>query len=113
MKKSLTDIKVSKTPLEPMGPPATNPDSREKELISLAVNLAEEQLRNGPASSQVITHFLKLGSTKERLEKEIMEKQVGFIQAKTEALQTAKKIEELYDSALAAMRDYNGVGDDI
>ena len=88
--------------------PATNPEDRENQLIALAIRRAEEQLRDGTASSQVITHFLKLGSTKERLEKEILEKQKDLISAKTEALNSAKKTEELYEHALRAMGEYRG-----
>ena len=77
-------------------------------MISLAVDLAEKQLREGTASSQVITHYLKLGSTKEKLEKEILEKQKELITAKTENLQSVKRIEELYANALAAMKEYRG-----
>ena len=90
---------------------ATTPEGRENQLISLAVDLAEQQLRDGTASSQVITHYLKLGSTKEKLEKEILEKQKDLITAKTEALQSSKNIEELYSEALAAMRSYTGKDD--
>lgn len=88
--------------------PALTPEARENQMIALAVNLAEQQLRDGTASSQVITHFLKLGSTKERIEKEIMEKQKELITAKTENLKAAKRIEELYSQAIHAMRSYNG-----
>lgn len=91
---------------------ARTPEARENQLISLAVDLAEEQLRNGTASSQVITHFLKLGSTKEKIEKEILEKQKELITAKTENLQSAKRVEELYTNALEAMRKYSGGGGD-
>lgn len=90
--------------------PALNPEARENQLISLAVDLAEQQLRDGTASSQVITHYLKLGSTKERIEKEILEKQKELITAKTEQLQSQKRIEELYARAIGAMRDYSGHG---
>ena len=76
--------------------PALTPEARENQLIYLATELAEQQLRDGTASSQVITHYLKLGSTKERIEKEILLKQKELISAKTEALQSAKRIEELY-----------------
>ena len=88
--------------------PALSPEARENQLISLAVDVAEEQLRNGTASSQVITHYLRLGSTKERIEKEILEKQKELIEAKTESIQSAKRVEELYANALEAMRDYSG-----
>lgn len=92
--------------------PALTPEAREGQLISLATDLAEKQLREGTASSQVITHYLKLGSTKERLEKEILEKQKDLITAKTEAMQSAKRVEELYANAINAMRKYNGGGED-
>lgn len=91
--------------------PALTPESRENQLISLAVDLAEKQLQEGTASSQVITHYLKLGSTKERIEKEILEKQKELISAKTEALKSAKRIEELYTNAIKAMRSYGGHDD--
>ena len=94
--------------------PALNPEVRESQMISLAIDLAEKQLLEGTASSQVITHYLKLGSTKERIEKEILEKQKELIEAKTQNLQSAKRIEELYSNALNAMRSYSGqdVSDD-
>lgn len=63
---------------------------------------------DGTASSQVITHYLKLGSTKERLEKQIMEEQKKLLEAKTEAIQSAKRVEELYANALNAMKNYSG-----
>lgn len=88
--------------------PATTIEARENQLISLAVNLAEEQLRNGTASAQVITHYLKLASSTQRLEKEILEKQKDLLAAKTEMLQSAKRTEELYANAIAAMREYGG-----
>lgn len=89
-------------------PPATTPEARENQLISLAVNLAERQLSEGTASAQVITHYLKLGSTRERLEKEKLAKENELLRAKTDALSSQKKIEELYTHALTAMRDYSG-----
>ena len=88
--------------------PALTPEARENQMISLAVDLAEQQLRDGTASSQVITHFLKLGSSKDRLEKEMMERQKELIEAKTETLNSARRIEELYKNALDAMRSYQG-----
>lgn len=88
--------------------PALTPEARENQMISFAVDLAEKQLREGTASSQVITHYLKLGSTKEKIEKEILEKQKELISAKTEALKSAKRIEELYTNAIKAMRSYSG-----
>ena len=90
--------------------PGITPEAREDQLISYAIDLAEKQLLEGTASSQVITHYLKLGSTKERIEKEILEKQKELIEAKTENLKSAKRIEELYENALNAMRNYSGNG---
>lgn len=100
--------KVSKPDTKRRMRPATTPEARENQMIALAVDLAEKQLLEGTASSQVITHFLKLGTQKERIEREILEKQKELIEAKTENLQSAKKIEELYTEALNAMRHYSG-----
>lgn len=91
--------------------PALTPEARENQLISLAVDLAEQQLRDGTASSQVITHYLKLGTTRERLEKELLEREVELKKAKTEAIQSAERIEKLYSEAITAMRNYGGRGD--
>lgn len=102
-------VKNSDNPPEHMSPVST-PEARENQLIYLATELAEKQLREGTASSQVITHYLKLGSTKERIEKEILAEQKKLITAKTEALQSAKRIEELYANAISAMRRYSGNG---
>lgn len=94
--------------------PAKTPEAREQQLIGLAVDLAEQQMRDGTASSQVITHFLKLGSTKDKIEKEILAEKKTLIKAKTEAMQSQKRVEELYEKALAAMRSYSSLdsGDD-
>lgn len=91
--------------------PGLTPESRENLCISLAMDLAEQQLRDGTASSQLITEFVKRGSTKAQLEKEILAEQKSLMVAKTEALQSAKRIEELYTNALNAMRNYAGQGD--
>lgn len=91
--------------------PALTPEARESQLISLAVDLVEQRLLNGTASSQETTHFLKLASMKNRLEIQKLQEQNKFLQAKTEALQSAKRIEELYSEAISAMRSYNGGGD--
>ena len=91
--------------------PALSPEARENQLISLAVDLAEKQLQEGTASSQVITHYLKLGSTKERLEKEKLDEENKLLRAKTENLQSQKRVEELYSEAIKAMRNYAGQGE--
>lgn len=106
--------KVRKQPVQStsISPPAGTPEARENQLIALAVDLAEQQLRDGTASSQVITHYLKLGSTKERMEKEMMAEQIKLLTAKTEALKSAKHVEELYAEAMAAFRNYSGQDSD-
>lgn len=103
--------KVSQTSSSKKIRPALTPESRENQLISLAVDLAEQQLRDGTASSQVITHYLKLGSTRERLEKEKLEEENKLLKAKTEQLQSMKRMEELYADAIKAMQNYSGNGD--
>ncbi len=90
--------------------PALTPEARENQMISLAIDLAEQQLRDGTASSQVITHYLKLGSSKERIEKEILERQKDLITAKTKAYQSADEMKELYKDAMEAMKSYSGHG---
>lgn len=88
--------------------PAITPEARENQLIALAIDRAEQQLRDGTASSQVITHYLKLGSSKERLEQEKMELENKLLIARTEAIQSAKDVEKLYKEALDAMKNYSG-----
>lgn len=92
--------------------PALTPEARENQMVALAVNLAEQQLRDGTASSQVITHYLKLGTMKEKLEREKLEKENELLRAKTEAIQSAKRIEELYADAIKAMQRYQGRTED-
>ena len=92
--------------------PALSPEARENQLISLAVDLVEQRLLDGTASSQEVTHFLKLGSMKERLEREKLEEENKLLRARTENLQSQKRVEELYTKALNAMRKYAGQGDD-
>ena len=91
--------------------PALTEETREKQLIYLATDLAEQQLRDGTASSQVITHYLKLGSMREKLERERLAEENKLLKAKTEQIQSMKKIEELYAEAITAMRHYSGQGD--
>lgn len=92
--------------------PALTPEAREKQLVALAVDLVEKRLREGTASSQEVTQILKLGSARASLEKEMLRHQVELVKAKTESLQSAKRVEELYANALKAMRSYSGQGDD-
>lgn len=91
--------------------PASTPEARENQLIAMAYDLAEERMRNGTATSQEITHFLKLGSEKSRLESQKLHKEVELLKAKTEVLESGKVAEELYSKAIDAMRKYSGFGD--
>ena len=88
--------------------PALTLESKENQLISLAVQLAEKQLMEGTASAQVITHYLKLGTTTAQLEKEKLKHENELLKAKTKALESAERVEELYAEAIKAMRTYSG-----
>lgn len=87
---------------------AATEEGREAQLISLAIDLAEKQLDDGSASSQVITHYLKLGSSRERLEQERLRRENLLLEAKVQVLESSKRVEELYEKALDAMREYSG-----
>lgn len=88
--------------------PATTPQGRENQLIFLATELAEQQLRDGTASAQVISHYLKLGSSREVLEQERIRKENELLDAKREALAAAQRVEDMYAQAMAAFRSYSG-----
>jgi len=106
----MKDAKKSTKPKEQL--PALTPEARENQLIALAVDLAEKQLIEGTATSQVITHYLKLGSTKERMEKEKLANENELLRAKTEALKSNKRVEELFGEAIKAFRGYSGIEDE-
>lgn len=107
-KKKISNIEPNTTRFKP----ALTPEAREDQMISLAIDLAEQQLRDGTASSQVITHYLKLGSTKERAERELLEVQKKLMEAKAETLEAARRMEDLYANAINAMREYGGKNDE-
>ena len=88
--------------------PASSPEARENQLIALAVDAAEKQLIEGTASAQVITHYLKLGTTRERLEKEKIARETELLKTKVESMNSTTRVEELYANAISAMREYNG-----
>ena len=92
--------------------PALNPDARESQMAALAMDLVEQRLRDGTASSQETTHFLKLVSSKAQLEQERLRLENELVAAKTKALGDAKEIKVLYEEALKAMRRYGGHGDE-
>src|SRR5678815_819204 len=91
--------------------PAETLEGRENQLISLATDLAEQQLIQGTASAQVMTHFLKLGTTRERLEQEKLQHENLLLSAKREQIASQQRIEELYGEALSAFKVYRGESD--
>ena len=93
--------------------PALTPEAREQQLISKAVDLAERQIDEGTASSQIIVHFLKLGTEKAKLEREKLKQENLLTQAKIESLQSSAPVEELYAQAIDAMGGYSGHGGDL
>lgn len=92
--------------------PASTPEGREHQLISMAMDLAEQRLRDGTASAQEVTHFLRLGSANARLEMKKLEQENRLLEAKIEALESQKHTEALYAEALRAMRTYSGQAQD-
>lgn len=100
--------KISKGTARPE--PALTPETRENQLIVRAVDLAEERILNGTASSQIITHYLRLASNreKERLEAAKLRKEIELLEARTKAIHESQDIRALYESAMAAMRRYRG-----
>lgn len=91
-------------------PPAKTPEARENQLIALAMDIAEQKMLDGTASNNMICHYLKLGSTRERLEKEKLANEVKNLEARTESIESFKRIEALYVDAINAMRRYSGQG---
>lgn len=104
--------KIIEQETKPKLRPAISTKAREDQLISLAMDLVEERLRNGTASSQETTHFLKLGSENTRLEREKLEEENKLLRAKTDAIKSAKQIEELYAEAIKAFGVYSGNEDE-
>lgn len=104
---NLSNSSEDKRPLRP----ALTPEAREQQMIMLAMDLVEQRLLNGTASSQETTHFLKLASTKNQLEMEQLKQQTELIKAKQLSLEATQRQEELYKEALAAMKAYSGNGE--
>lgn len=88
--------------------PATTPEGREKQMVALAYDLVEKRIREGTATSQEVTHFLKLGSSRETLEQERLRHENELTQAKIDAMAAQGRIEELYRDAILAMNTYQG-----
>lgn len=105
-----TKDKTSSNP-SPKNRPSIDPEARQNQLIALAVDCAEKQLRDGTASSQVITYYLKQGSIREKLENERLREENKLLRAKTESIESEKRSAELVEEALKAFRNYSGHGD--
>lgn len=116
MKQNRTTHKALPSDTEPItnlpSHAATSMEARENELISLAYDAAEKRIREGTATSQEIVHFLKLGSSTDRLQKELMESEMKLKDAKIQALESAEHLEKIYSDAIDAMKRYSGHGDD-
>lgn len=108
----MAEIKRDAAQTKRRGAPAKTLEARENQMIALAVDLAEKQLLAGTASSQVISHYLKLATTREQLEKLKLEKETALLQAKADSIQSQQRSEELYKQALDAMRKYSGAGNE-
>lgn len=106
------DPKPLDTSTKRLSPPPMTQEARETQLISLAMDLAEQRLRDGTASAQEITYYLRLGSQRDRLEREMLEAKNELLAAKTEAIKGAERIEKLYAEAIQAFRVYGGDADD-
>jgi hypothetical protein len=103
-----SERKDTPAPRKTRRPPATTPEARENQMINLAIEAAEKQIRSGTASSQVLTHYLKLGTTREKLEQQRLMREVDLLAKKAETMESAKRVEELYEAAIGAMRSYAG-----
>lgn len=108
----MAKVKAANSSPRPPIRPALTPEARENQMIALAMDLVEQRLRDGTASSQETTHFLKAASNKHKLEMERLRLENELVAAKTKALANAEEIKVLYEEALKAMRRYGGHGDE-
>jgi hypothetical protein len=108
----MAKVKAASSNIKSKLRPALSPEARENQMAALAMDLVEQRLRDGTASSQETTHFLKLVSSKAKLEQERARLENELISAKTKALANAEEIKVLYEEALKAMRRYGGQGDE-
>lgn len=89
-------------------PPARTPEAREQEMIGLAIDLAEKQIKEGRVSAQVLVHYLRLPTEKDKLERTKLRRENELLAAKVESLASMARTEEMYSNALKAMRQYGG-----
>lgn len=87
-------------------------EARENQIISLAYDLVEQRLRDGTASAQEVTYWLRYGSRKDKLEQEMMEAKNEVLRAKADAIKAVEKSERMYAEAIRAFRAYGGEGDE-
>ena len=99
---------ISESGRDQLSRPALTPQDRENQMISLAMDLVEKRLREGTASSQETTHFLKLATVREQLEREKLVEEKKLLEAKIANLESTQHTEEIYEEALKAMRSYSG-----
>ena len=92
------------------GRPPITPEGKEQLMISYAMDLAEQQLREGTASAQVICHFLKLGTSRAELEKEKLARENELLKVKAENIKAMERQEEMFKEAINAMKRYQGRG---
>lgn len=104
---------MAKQKTNPKRPPATTIEGRENQLISLAIDLVEKKLRDGTASSQILAHFLKLGSTKNELELEKLKAENELAKAKADSIKSAEKMEKMYAEAITAFKRYRGEAEEV
>lgn len=107
----MAKVKTESSKPTPKRRPALTPEGRENQMVALAIDLAEQQLRDGTASSQVITHYLKLGSMREKLERERLIEENKLLRAKAEAIESQKEDKINYEKILKALKNYNGLGE--
>ena len=93
-------------------PPALTIEARENQMISLADEEAERRIRSGKASDSLLLHYLKLGTSKNELEKEKLENENLLLKAKAASIEQQAKTEEMYANAIKAMQVYTGNGED-
>lgn len=108
----MVDARKSQSSQRPRRPPARSPEARENQLIALAYDAAEKDMLAGTASSQVITHFLKLGTAREQLERVKLEHETELLRARKEQLDATTNSQELYEKAIQAFRGYRGTPDE-
>lgn len=88
--------------------PAITEEAREKQMIALAIDCVEERMRTGKATASEYTHYLKLASGREKKERDKLEEEIKLLRAKTEAYESTKQVQALYEDAIKAMSIYSG-----